>query len=437
MKSLIAVLLLIVSALTTSQAQRFTHIVVIVQENRTPDNLFGSNPAFEPGVDIATYGLGSHGQKIPLTAVGLDGCYDLGHSHLAFLKEYNNGKMNGFDKLPPVRKAGCVSGSNQAYRYVDNSSGQIQPYFDLATNYGYANRMFQTNQGPSLPAHQFLVSGTSAPHNDSPVFVADNPYMGAFEAGCTAPKSAWVYTVDSNGKMGKTYPCFDTSSIFDSLEAAGLSWRYYSPNAKVLWDAPASLTNYYNSPYNILSPKQVLNDIAACNLANVVWITPTGQNSDHAGGNAGGGPSWVSSIVNAIGSNPACPGGESYWNDTAILITWDDWGGWYDHVLPPPIPQSGWGKAYIYGFRLPLIVVSAYTPVGYVDNGDHDFGSFLRFTETNFGLGLIGPGIFADAYADDMSSFFPLTKPRGFVQIKAEKVDFESQEQTDPDDDKD
>ena len=147
------------------------------------------------------------------------------------------------------------------------------------------------------------------------------------------------------------------------------------------------------------------------------------------------GPPGFPRSWNAIGSNPACPNGEVYWNNTAILITWDDWGGWYDHVQPPPIPATGWGQSYVYGFRVPLLVVSAYTPAGYVDDANHDFGSMLRFAESNFGLSLIGTGYFADAYADDLSAFFTLSSPRKFVQIKAQKVDFAKQPLTDPDND--
>ena len=435
MKVLFSALILLIPSLAFGQPLQFSHIVIVVQENRTPDNLFGSNPTFEPGVDLATSGLDSQGQEVPLTAYSLVGCYDLGHSHASFLKEYNNGGMNGFNNVPVQLQKGCNAGTYAAYHYVDNSSGEVQPYFDMATSYGWANYFFQTNQGPSFPAHQFIVSGTSAPSNTSPLFVAENPWNGSDGAGCDAPPDAWVYTINSQGQYGTTFPCFTRASIIDELVEAGLTWRYYSPNPQVLWDAPQALTSYYQSPDVILKPSQVLKDIAKCNLANMVWITPTGLNSDHPSGNDGGGPAWVSSIVNAIGSNPACKSGEVYWNDTAILITWDDWGGWYDHVMPPPLPQDGWGQAYIYGFRLPLLVVSAYTPAGYVDNGTHDFGSFLRFTENNFGLSLIGPGNWADSYADDLSSFFTLTQPRSFVQIPAPTRDFDSQPLTDPDDD--
>ncbi len=436
MKALSCSLLLLISVCSLAQAPKFSHIVMVVQENRTPDNLFGSNPKFEPGVDIGTSGLNSKNQAVPMTAGPFVGCYDLGHTHASFLKEYGGGKMNGFDKVPYHPIKGCVAAdARAAYRYVDNSTGAVQPYFDLATQYGFANRMFQTNQGPSFPAHQFLVSGTSSLTDTSPLFAAENPHDGSKNAGCTAPPGSWVYTINSQGQYGTAFPCFQRSSILNLLDAAKLSWRYYSPNPQVLWDAPAGLSSYYKSTNVLLKPSQVLTDIAACNLADVVWVTPTGLASDHPSGSNGTGPAWVSSIVNAIGTNPACPDGEVYWHNTAILITWDDWGGWYDHVAPPPIPATGWGQSYVYGFRVPLLVVSAYTPAGYVDNANHDFGSMLRFAESNFGLSLIGTGYFADAYADDLSAFFTLSTPRKFVQIQAPKVNFAKQPLTDPDTD--
>ena len=435
MKAPLCSLLLLASVCAYARSPQFSHIVIVVQENRTPDNLFGSNPKFEPGVDIATSGPISNGQTVPLTAGPLTGCYDLGHTHASFLQEYANGEMNAFDRVAIHSSSGCHPGSDPAYRYVDNSAGAVQPYFDLATQYGFANRMFQTNQGPSFPAHQFLVSGTSSPTDTSPLFAAENPHDGSNNAGCTAPPGSWVYTINSQGQYGTTFPCFQRSSLLDLLEAAHLTWRYYSPNPQVLWDAPAALSSYYQSSNISLKPSQVLKDIAACNLADVVWVTPTGLASDHPVGNNGTGPAWVTSIVNAIGANPTCADGESYWKNTAILITWDDWGGWYDHVAPPPNPAGGWGESYVYGFRVPLLVVSAYTPAGYVDDGTHDFGSLLRFAENNFGLGLIGAGYYADSYADDLSAFFTLSTPRSFVQVKAPKVNFDKQPLTDPDDD--
>jgi phospholipase C len=403
--SLIALIINLVLAVGSARAQvQFQHIVIIDQENRTPDNLFGSNPTFEPGVDIQTYGVNSKGQIVPFTSGPLAGCYDLGHSHLSFQKAYNNGAMDGSDKVTVKPSSGCVTGPNPQFRYVDNSTGTIQPYFDLATQYGFANRMFQTNQGASFPSHLFILSGTSAPTTDSTLFAAENPT--GVSTGCSSAPGTVVEMIAPN-----------------------VTWRYYAANSKTILTAPNAISSICQAQEVdgkltctgsewanvILKPAQVLTDIKNCNLANVAWVTPTGQNSDHPLGNTGGGPAWVASIVNAIG-NSNC----GYWQNTAILITWDDWGGWYDHVPPYQIGQpNGWGASYVYGFRVPLMVVSAYTPTGYVSVNDHDFGSFLRFIETNFGLGLIGPGYYADSYADDLEEFFVPCTPRIFSTIPA------------------
>jgi len=405
----------------------FDHIVLIVQENRTPDDLFGSNPNFEPGVDIATSGLNSKGQTIPLASVPLAGCYDPGHGHYDFQQAYDSGAMDGFDKETVGPLPGCVPGASPQYRYVDNSAGEIQPYFDIATSYGWANRMFQTNQGPSFAAHQFIISGTSAPSTNSDLFAANDP--PSHFKGCVSAPGATTTMIDPSGNYSQLYPCFDHPTLVDSLQDANLTWRYYAVNSKSVWTAPNAIKALCNAQTVkgklacggnewanvILSPKQVLTDIKDCKLVNLAWVTPTGQNSDHAAGNTGGGPAWVTSIVNAIGSSKC-----GYWQNTAILITWDDWGGWYDHVPPYRIGQgNGWGVSYVYGFRVPLLVVSAYTPAGYVDNSNHDFGSMLRFVEKNFGLGLIGPGDWADSYADDLSVFFVPGKARVFNPIPA------------------
>ena len=141
--------------------------------------------------------------------------------------------------------------------------------------------------------------------------------------------------------------------------------------------------------------------------------------------NNGTGPSWVASIVNQIGSNAACPGtGETYWNDTAIIVTWDDWGGWYDHVSPPirNNPQS-YPNSYEYGFRVPLVVISPFAKPAYVSHQYNDFGSILKFIEENFGLPEINPSVgYADTYAlGDLSDFFDFSQtPLTFTPIQAQ-----------------
>jgi len=371
----VSLLLLVASA----SAHSFEHIVIIVQENRTPDNLFGA--AGLPGADVmanTTKGVAITLAKGPVLA----------HGHKEFLLE-------AAGKMP-----------KGAYDYV---TGDAQPYWDLAAQYGFANYMYQTNQGASFPAHQFLVSGTSAPSDSSDLFVSDDSGKGY---GCNAPAGSLVPTIAPDGSYGTVFPCFQRSSLIDLLAAAGLTWRYYS--AVALWNAPNALENYYQSKNLVLQPTKVLSDIANGKLANVSLVTPAGSYSDHPR-DADGGPAWVASIVNAIGKS-------AYWNNTAIIVTWDDWGGWADHV-PPLKNGTGWCTVYCYGFRVPLLVISAQTPTGYVDNGVHDFGSILRFVEANFGLAQIGPGGWADSYADDLSGFFSGgAARRKFVPIKARRL---------------
>jgi phospholipase C len=151
----------------------------------------------------------------------------------------------------------------------------------------------------------------------------------------------------------------------------------------------------------------------------VSWVIPTAANSDHARITNGNGPSWVASIVNAIG-NSTCtnPDGSSYWNSTAIFISWDDWGGWYDHEPPTFLPSPEGG--YQYGFRVPLVVISAFTPKGYINNNRHDFGSIVNFIEHNFGI-TEGALTFADKRSvTDLTGFFNFNiAPRVFQTIPA------------------
>jgi phospholipase C len=338
MKLVVAIFVLLISLGTTvavAQAPRDHHhgvqnVVVIFQENRTRDNLFGSNPYFLPGVDIATSGVNSQGQTIPLTSVGLIDNYDLSHAHLAFVQMYANGNMNGADKI----RVTCAKGAlncpppNPQFKFVDNSTGLLDPYFQLAEQYTFGDRMFQTNQGPSFPAHQFIISGTSAPTSDSDLFAAENPggvTNAGSNTGCTAPASEFVSVIDPSGSESvKMYPCFEHRTLVDYLDFRGVSWRYYAPSAGSIWTGPNAIYHLrFGSDWDnnvVLKPAQVLTDIADGQLANVSWVIPTGQESDHPGGGKGLGPSWVASIVNAIGNS-------KYWDNTVIIITWDDWGG--------------------------------------------------------------------------------------------------------------
>ncbi len=244
--------------------------------------------------------------------------------------------------------------------------------------------------------------------------------------------NAYVYLIFPPGReRSHIYPCWDIQTLGDFPQA--FSWKYYTPSAPATWTAPTVIQHIcQSSGYNgeclgaewtnnvDLHPPDVLTDISQCNLRGVSWVIPSAQNSDHAGYDAPGGPSWVASIVNAVGASNHCDGNAGYWKDTAVFILWDDWGGWYDHEPPSLVQQPQ--NDYEMGFRVPLLVVSAYTPAGYIDNGRYDFGSVLRFIEQNFGLqeGVLN---FADARSKtDLTAFFSSAKaPRPFKSIKSPK----------------
>jgi phospholipase C len=381
------------------------HVIVIVQENRTPDYLFQGIP----GADIAKYGTDSRGDRVKLQPISLQTQWDLKHAHTSFLQDFNDGKMNGFDAGLPEHKY------LRPFGYAPES--EVAPYHEMAKQYVFADRMFQSNQGPSFPAHLYIVSGTAGDASTAPYRVATNPHDGdtgrPAPGGCDAKPSVYVATIDPrNGSAGpKPFPCFDRPVLANLLEAKHVSWRYYQPHRGAgRWEAMDAYRNVrYTHRYdNVVWPSQrILDDVKVGRLAGVSWVIPAGAWSDHAGRlGSTKGPSWVAAIVNAVGES-------RYWRSTAIFITWDDWGGWYDHV-PPPIENH-----YELGFRVPLVVVSPYAKRGYVSKTRHEFASLLVFTEETFGIARGSLGT-TDRRADDLMDCFDFSqKPRAFAHIKA------------------
>jgi phospholipase C len=439
------------SSLSQAQISNFKHIIVVIQENRTPDNLFyglcsapyGTSSSCSTTPTAMQYDIQtsnwkdktSSGGVVQPTAALLTAGFDLNHSHEGFLVncDMNSSRVCRMDGAAHNVCVGTCP-PKPAFTYVDNSKGAVNPYLSIATQYGWANYMFQTNQGPSFPAHQFLFGGTSAPSasdDAAGTFAAEN-VTPAGAAGCIALSTTIVRLITTSGENQKMYPCFEHQILADLLSSTGMTWKYYSGSAGGIWTAPNAIQHICqpNQPSGgncvgtawvdnvVLDTAQVLTDIKDCKLANVTWSIPSGSNSDHPRHNTGGGPSWVASIVNKIGMNPQCADGDLYWHDTAILILWDDWGGFYDHEPPTilPLPEGD----YQYGFRVPLMTVSAYTPAGYISNVRQDFGSILRFIEKNFKI-TEGSLAFADARAtSDLSEFFNLSQvPRVFTTIAA------------------
>ncbi|MGA7342580.1 MAG: alkaline phosphatase family protein [Terracidiphilus sp.] len=348
------------------------HIVVIMQENRSFDNLFNGYP----GADTVQSGM-LNGVSIPLKPVPLGDSRDIEHTHMRWWKDWDHGNMDNFAQ-------DSASPSTLPYSYVPEKD--VEPYWTMAGEYTLGDRMFQSNTGPSFVAHQYMIAGQSGK-------VAEDPNGTVW--GCDADPSTTAALIGPNGtELPGVYPCFDYQTVADLLDEKGVTWRYYAPGSGssffVLSAYQAIRHIRFGKDWkeNVISPStRVLTDIEHGELAQVTWIVPDWTHSDHPGSGSEG-PDWVASIVNAIGSS-------QYWDSTAIFIAWDDWGGWYDHVDPPKMDEMG------PGFRVPLLVVSPYAKHGYVSHHFHEASGFIAFVEYNFGLGSLGTrDAGTDAFAD-------------------------------------
>ena len=373
------------------------HVVIIIQENRSFDNLFHGFP----GADTVASGTTSTGQVVTLQPLGLENSQDLDHTHLAWYRTYADGKLY-FDLI----SRNLTIRSTVPYSYVPPA--ETQPYFALGEKYTVGDRMFQSNTGPSFVAHQYLIAGSTqiAPGQ----YVAENPDALGGTWGCDQPPGTTAPLLGPNGTdLPGPFPCYDYQTLGDELDAKALTWRYYAPalgSSGGIWSAYDAIRHIrYGTDWtnDVISPETTVLTDAPNGLPSVTWVVPSFVNSDHAGSGSATGPQWVTSVVNAVGQSPS-------WSSTAIFIVWDDWGGWFDHVLPPQLDVMG------LGFRVPLIVISPYAKHGYVSHTQHEFGSILHFTEETFGL---APLAASDARADDMSDCFDFTQaPQPFAAFR-------------------
>ena len=371
-----------------TNATTIKHIVVIMQENRTTDNLFNGFP----GADTVLTAT-QKGKAVTLEPVPIAQGTDVDHSHTAWVKSYDNGLLDNFahDTYP-----------TQFFPYAYVPQSETVPLFTLAKAYTFGDRMFQSNTGPSFPAHMYMIAGQSANADELPTDL--------HVWGCDSAPGTTVALIGPNGTdVPGVFPCFDYQTIGDLLDAKGITWKYYAPSLNSLggiWSAFDAIKHIRYGPdwtNNVVSPSpQVFTDIQNGNLAQVTWIVPAESYSDHAGDTTAEGPYWVADIVNAVGAS-------QYWNSTVIFITWDDWGGWYDHVVPPQVDNMGLGA------RVPLIIVSPYAKHGYISETPHEFSGFLTYTEETFGLGNLGT---RDVKADDFADCFDYTQtPQSYTAV--------------------
>jgi phospholipase C len=351
------------------------HIVFIICENHTFDNYFGTFP----GADGATSGLLSNGQWIPLSPMpdAYEGT-DLCNGWDCALQAMDNGKMDRFDLIS--------GGTWNAYTQAQEQ--EIPNYWTYARRFAIADHYFTSVHGPSLPNHLFAIAAQSggAIDNGGPGTVPD----------CDSGSNSTVTVIDPEGNRSQRVRCFDFPTLPDSLEEAGVSWKYYAEGGGFL----SLVGHIYNSSMwitNVASPDQFVIDAQTGHLPSVSWLLPPQYESEHPPESMCDGENWTVSVVNALMQGPD-------WNSTAGFVTWDDFGGFYHHVAPPQLDQFGLGP------RVPLLIISPYAKQGYVSHNLSDHTSVLRFVETRYGL----PALTSrDAAASDLMDNFDFNGPPG------------------------
>jgi phospholipase C len=390
-------------------AGRIKHVVIIVQENRTFDNLFYGYR----GSRYARWGRMHDGTAIALRPHGLRG-ESIFATWRVQIADWDHGRMDRFD-LSPLGMNGTRLAGAYAYTYVPRE--EVAPYWDMASQYVLADEMFPTMFGGSFTGHLDLIAATSSLNPTTSL--VDTPT--AMPWGCDAPEKTTTFTLNAQrveSSLGP-FPCLQQfRTVADALDTAHLSWRYYAPALHggdpggLVWsEFDAIRAARYGADWrNVVSPQtRVLSDAASGRLPAVSWVIPDAADSDHPGLTRGTGPSWVAAVVNAIGKGPQ-------WDSAAIVVLWDDPGGWYDHVPPPQLDFRG------LGIRVPALVISPYAKAHYVSHTQYEFGSVLKLVEQVFGLpplGSVAAG-YTDARATSMLDCFEFTQPpRAFVPIPA------------------
>jgi hypothetical protein len=399
------------------------HVVVIYMENRTPENLFGAFYAVTNPTTGNTFGhylivIDPASLTPPLLPTPLNYSGDPDHSHEAFVRDVQTPWPS-----PTASKSG--------YWYVPTPSPILPPpvanYITLIEKFAYANQVLQSNDGPSFISHQYLITGQSGGLSDSsitPYGMVDNPLPLQHGHGTCFSTGQSVATVNMYspypGAPGPSVsPCNDYPAIVDYMASAApttppyYQWQYVAHAQNSIWAGPMAIKHLYNyyvsgvalqyQPFAVDPDAEnfVLNVTNSTSpapsparpFAELTFLTPCGRESDHPNGDSvDNGPQWLAYVINAIEASP-------YWPNTAIIVTWDDWGGFYDNYAASPWPYHPIPNPYgtptgnpqdpnEWGFRVPLMVISPWvTRQGYISETLRSQGAILNFIEQTFALG--------------------------------------------------
>ena len=367
------------------------HVIVVVKENHTFDNYFGSFPGAE-GTNTYTLSDGTT-KTVPYSPNQT--VKDMSHAHSAGLVDYNHGAMNGWD-LPGA----SLPGNDQVYAQFKESD--IPNYWKYARTFTLADHFFAEMIGPSFPGHMVTVAAQAG-------WALGNPSASPFW-GCDNASGTTIDIQDQSTCTTKqVFPCFDIPSVPDILPA-GVNWKFYGTNFYVLNEV-WSMFNGVKSVRmgsgwnNVVKESNFEADIANKTLPEVTWLVDQDLNSEHPGiplATVCAGENWTVHRLNLLMNS-------DYWKDTVILFTMDDFGGWYDHVPPPRQYGCDGMNPYGLGFRLPLIIISPYAKPGFVFKEVSEQASIAHFIGKVFGatktLHDIDPAA-QDAQANDLMNAF-------------------------------
>ena len=407
------------------------HVVFVVKENRTFNNFFATYPGAEGATEGGTIRCTSNGctdgPTVKLTHAPDVQAHDLTHCFRCGLVAINGGKMNGFNWMNgPVDISSDLTDEYghdlSGYDYYDRSS--LPHYWAYADRFVLADHFFTPMYGPTLPEHLYAVAAQSnwivdnKGTVDHPGSYCDDPteYTSRFDPHLSDAErkqimsTEWRITHSGSGWFDvadhwqRIRLCFDIKVLPDELEKAGISWRYYA-NFDAWQNALQMIHHVRFGPmwHDVRNPDLFTQDVKDGHLAHVSWVIPPESYNDHpgAGKSVCAGENWFVNLVNTVMQS-------KYWRSTAIVVVWDDFGGFYDPVVPPHEDIMGLGP------RTPALIISPYTKQGdnpdggTVDHTTYEFSSVLAFIEQVFGLRAMTD---RDAQADPLTGAFDFAHP--------------------------
>jgi phospholipase C len=354
------------------------HLVVLMQENHTFDNYFGTYPGADgipAGTKMMVNPHDPNAGYVQPWYVGNSALTDLSHSSETYGEQFDNGKMDGFiSALNKRNQDGRI-----AMGYYDDRD--IPYYWNLADHYVLFDRFFSSAKDGSFSNHMYWVAGIAT---------------------------------DTERGQQLSAKLDNVPTIFDRLEEAGISWKFYVQNydpaityrnlgtvgnraSQVVWVPLLNFDRFLDDPKlssHIVDLDQYYVDVRNGTLPSVAYVIPSGA-SEHPPQHPSSGQRFVKTLIQELMRSSA-------WDSSAFILLYDDWGGWYDHVVPPQVDQYG------YGFRVPGLLVSPYARKGHIDHTQLDFTSILKFIEENWN---VAPLAERDAKANNFLSAFDFTQP--------------------------